>query len=251
MKLVSAQQIVQKGGVKIAIHSQAGMGKTMLAATARRPVVILTEKTGAACLTEANIKKVFGDQAVTTNIAVAEAYTIEDFEEAIEVLSEDERFDTIFIDSASELSKMLLKRAIPNYKNKMQAYGDMADEIDRFIRSLNDCPKNVIFNFHSVDHNIYDEEGDPCGTVKVPGFEGQKMRTDFPFLNGDIFCVVNDFDDEGEEVRMLRTRQGDTPHYAKNRSGSCNELEPMHIQKLIDKMKGKRPVRKPKKKASK
>lgn len=244
MKIVSAHTITQKGGIKIAVQAVAGMGKTMLAATATKPIVILTERTGATCLSAANINKVFGKDAVTTNIPVVEAYTVEDFEEAVNTLMSDDRFDTIFIDSASELSKMVLTKAKPNYKNKLQAYGDMAEEIDRFIRSLNDAPKNIVFLFHSVPHPSWDEEGEPIGTVMVPGFEGQKMQTDFPFLNGEIFAMVNDFDDEGEETRMIRTRQGDSNIYAKNRSGSLNEMEPPHIDKLFAKLRGAMPKKK-------
>ena len=248
MKIVSAQRLTQIGGVKIAVQAVAGMGKTMLAATAKKPIVILTERNGVTCLTEPNIRKVFGKDAVTTNVPVVEAYTVEAFEDAIGNLMDDTRFDTIFIDSVSELSKMLLTKAKPNYKNKLQAYGDMAEQVDMFIRSLNDAPKNIVLLFHSVACESWDEEGEPLGTVMVPGFEGQKMKTDFPFLNGEIYVMVNDFDDEGEETRMIRTRQGDTNTYAKNRSGTLNDIEPPHIQKLIDKLKSTRPKKVVKKK---
>tara|TARA_R110000851_G_scaffold39729_7_gene100732 strand:+ start:8822 stop:9577 length:756 start_codon:yes stop_codon:yes gene_type:complete len=251
MNIVSAQSITQKGGIKVAIQAIAGMGKTMLAATCTKPIVILTERTGATCLSEANIRKVYGNDAVTTNIPVVEAYTIADFEDALDKLMADKRFDTIFIDSTSELSKMLLAKAKPNYKNKLQAYGDMAEQIDIFIRSLNDAPKNIVFLFHSVASDSWDEEGEPMGTVMVPGFEGQKMKTDFPFLNGEIYVMVNDFDDDGEETRMIRTRQGDTNTYAKNRSGTLNDIEPPHIDKLFAKLRGSAPKKKKKPAVSK
>ena len=237
MEIKSASAIRRVGGIKIAIHAAAAMGKTILTATLKKPIIILTERTGASSLSLKNIKAVYGESAVTTKIPVVEAYTVAEVEEAVAKLSKDKRFDTIVFDSMSELSKMLLKEAIPNYKNKLQAYGDMADQVDEFIRSLNSCKKNIVFLFHSVASESYDEEGDPIGTVMVPGFEGQKMKADFPFLNGDIFCMVNEFDDEGNEKRFLRTRQGDTIHYAKNRSGGLKELEEPHLEKIFAKLK--------------
>ena len=66
------------------------------------------------------------------------------------------------------------------------------------LRELLDSDKNIVYLFHSHKVEVYDEEGNPSGTNYVAGFEGQKMKTDFSHLVGDIFCIVNDFDDEGE-----------------------------------------------------
>ena len=244
VKVKLASKVAREGGVKLAVHAAAGMGKSMLAATLTKPVVILTERTGADCFSDENIRQIYGGKG-NTKIGVVEAYTIEDVEEAFTELVEDERFDTIVLDSASELSKMLLKLAMEGTTNKMQAYGMMADNIDELLRNLIDCPKNIVFLFHSHKVEVYDEEGNEMGTNFVAGFEGQKMKTDFSHMIGDIFCIVNDFDDQGEETRLLRTRQRDTPFYAKNRSGMLKDLEPMNLQAIIDKLSGvKNPSRK-------
>ena len=77
VKIRLASKVSKEGGVKIAVHAPAGMGKTLLTSTLKNPVVILTEKTGADCLSNENITKVYGKEA-TTKIGVVEAYTIED-----------------------------------------------------------------------------------------------------------------------------------------------------------------------------
>ena len=230
VKIKSSSEIADKGGVKIAIHSAAGMGKTMLAATAPKPVLIRTEKTGADGLTEANLKSVYEDEkGITYDIPIIEAYTMKDIEAAIEFCRTSDEFETIVLDSVSEMSKLLLKEVLPQYKNGMQAYGDMANQIDDLIRAMRDDDKNWVFLFHSDKSDVYDDEGEPSSTQFIPGFEGQKMNNEFPYLIGDVYCIVNEFDDAGEEVRKLRTRTGDTPFYAKNRRGRLDELEKMHL----------------------
>jgi hypothetical protein len=233
----SSNSMAGAGGIKIAIHSAAGMGKTMLAATCPKPVVILTERTGADSLSEANIRAVFGDKkGITYDIPVVEAYTIPDIEEAIEMCRTDKRFDTIVFDSVSEMSKLKLKAELPLHKNMMQAYGAMANSVDDLLRAMRDDKKNWVFLFHSDSNEVYNDEGEPSATVFVPGFEGQKMQKEFPYMIGDVYCMVAEFDDEGKEQRKLRTRQGDTNYYAKNRRGRLDELEEPHIGRVFWKL---------------
>ena len=235
----SSTKISDSGGIKVAIHAAAGMGKTLLAATAPNPIIILTERTGADSLSPANIEAVFGGQkGITKDIPVLEAYTTKEIEEAIEYARGSDH-ETIVFDSVSEMSKIRLKEEMPKHKNGMQAYGQMASDVDVLLREMRDDDKNWVFLFHTDTEEVYDDEGEPSATLFVPGFEGRKMGREFPYMIGDIYCIVNEFSDEGEEKRMLRTRQGDTASYAKNRRGRLDELERMHLGSLFWKLKRK------------
>ena len=241
IRIKSSKKVTSRGGIKIAIHSAAGMGKTMLAATAPKPIIILTERTGDDCLSEQNIKAVFkGVNGITTDIPIIEAYTVSAIEEAIEYCRNSDDYETIFLDSVSELSKLKLKEEAPLHKNKLQAYGEMADHVDDLLRAMRDDKKNWVFLFHSDKNDVYDDDGEASSTVMVPGFEGQKMLNEFPYLIGDVYCMVSEFDDQGEEKRMLRTRQGDTAYFAKNRRGRLDELEPPHIGRIFWKLTKKK-----------
>lgn len=240
IKIKSSKSLTSKGGIKVAVHAAAGMGKTMLAASCPKPILILCERTGADSLTPANIKAVWGKaKGITTDIPIIEAYTTADIEEAINYCRESDDYETIVFDSVSELSKIKLKEEKPLYKNTMQAYGAMAEHIDDLIRAMRDDDKNWVFLFHSDHDAVYDDEGNPSASHFVPGFEGRKMQNEFPYLIGDVYCLVNEFDDEGEERRMLRTRQGDTPFYAKNRRGRLSELEAPHMGSVFWKLNKK------------
>lgn len=244
IKIRSSKTISHKGGIKVAIHSLAGMGKTMLAASCPKPVVILTERTGADCLTEANIKDVWSvdgklKKGIVTDIPIIEAYTTSDIEEAITFCRNSDDYETIIFDSVSEMSKLRLKEALPNHKNAMQAYGVMAAHVDQLIREMRDDPKNWVFLFHSEREDVYNDEGEASSTMYVPGFEGQKMQNEFPYLIGDVYALVSEFDDEGQENRVLRTRQGDSTYYAKNRRGRLDELEEPHIGRIFWKLNRK------------
>lgn len=241
VKVRSSKTISNKGGIKIAVHSKAGMGKTMLAASCPKPVVILCERTGADSLTERNIREVWGDKkGITYDIPIIEAYTPAEIEEAIDFVRASDDYETIIFDSVSEMSKIMLKEELPNHKNAMQAYGLMAQNVDKLIRDMRDDPKNWVFLFHSGREDVYDDEGEPSSTQFIPGFEGQKMNNEFPFLIGDIYCLVADFDEQGEEKRMLRTRTGDTTYYAKNRRGLLDELEEPHMGRIFWKLTKKK-----------
>ena len=237
MKIVSASDIKKSSGVKIAVHGAAGMGKTMLAATCRKPLVILTEETGADSLGKENILRVFPDEKlITTDIDFLPAYTPSKFKEATEIALKSE-YETIIFDSISEACKLLLSDEKANYTNQMQAYGKMAEKIDILLRTLRSSEKNIVLLFHSKRvEDSYNEEGGSVVTY-VPGFEGRVMTDEFPYLFGDVYCLVNEFDDEGNEVRRLRTRQGDTLYFAKCRSGVLPELCPPHIGKIIKKLR--------------
>lgn len=237
MKIVSSNKLAEEGGVKIVVHGAAGMGKTMLAASCPKPLLILTEKTGADSLTEENIRKVYGNQkGITYDIPVVEAYSTADIEKAINFARESDEYQTIVIDSVSELSKLRLKEERPNHKNQLQAYGMMAEDVDNLLRSMRDDDKNWLFLFQSGVFEVYSDDGEASHTQFVPGFEGQKLKVDFPYLLGDVYCMVAEFDDEGIEKRMLRTRQGDTVFYSKNRRGKLKELEPPHIGRIFWKL---------------
>lgn len=245
VKVTSSKKLTHKGGVKIAVHSAAGMGKTMLAASCPKPVVILCERTGADCLTEKNIRDVWerdGElrKGIVTDIPIIEAYTTKDIEAAIDYCRASDDYETIVFDSVSEASKIRLKEELPNHKNGMQAYGEMANGVDALLREMRDDPKNWLFLFHSGKQDVYDDEGNAASTEFIPGFEGQKMNNEFPYLIGDIYCMVAEFDDQGEEKRMLRTRTGDTAFYAKNRRGLLDELEEPHIGRIIWKLTRKK-----------
>ena len=138
------------------------------------------------------------------------------------------------------MSKLKLKEELPQHKNMMQAYGAMANSVDDLLRAMRDDKKNWLFLFHSDANEVYDDEGEASSTIFVPGFEGQKMQREFPYMIGDVYCMVSEFDDQGEEKRMLRTRQGDTAYYAKNRRGRLDELEEPHIGRIFWKLTKKK-----------
>lgn len=240
IKIRSSKVIANKGGVKIGVHSSAGMGKTMLAATCPKPVVILTERTGADCLSPENIKSVWGKaKGITYDIPIIEAYTATDICEAIDYCRKSHEYETVVFDSVSEMSKIRLKDELPKHKNAMQAYGVLAIDVDNLMREMRDDPKNWVWLFHSDKEDIYNDEGEASATQFVPGFEGQKMNNEFPHLVGDVYCLVSEFDEEGVEKRMLRTRTGDTAFYAKNRRGRLDELETPHMGSIFWKLKSK------------
>tara|TARA_A200000159_G_scaffold19571_2_gene16170 strand:- start:1938 stop:2690 length:753 start_codon:yes stop_codon:yes gene_type:complete len=244
-RVKSANDLAGKGGVKCAIYSDAGGGKTLLAATAPRPLVIMVEKTGADSLTTENIKRVYGDQKkITYDVPVIEAHTVEQFDEAVNFVRESKDYDTIIVDSMSELSKIRLKDELPHHKNAMQAYGVLAQEMDDMVREMRDDDKNWVFLFHKGREDTYDEDGEKSGTQYVPDFEGQKMNHDFPYLIGDIYFIDVDPDDEsGNPARRLRTAKGDTAYLAKNRRGGLDILEDMHLGKIFWKLKKKKSTR--------
>jgi len=157
------------------------------------------------------------------------------------------KFKTVFMDSASAVCLMIQewelgkKTAKGNQVDGRMASKKFQDFTYQWFCDLITIPKNWIFVFHSEER--FTEIG--TGEDKIlqkdlyPALYGNKLRSKFTYLFSNIFQVVHGGkDDNGNGVRLLRTRA--TTEYGAERT-SCpqlNDLEPANIAALFEKMRG-------------
>lgn len=209
-------------GVKILVYGRAGVGKTVLARTAPSPIVISAES-GILSLRREGLPYI-------------PIYNINDFKECQRWCfnsPEARNFATFVIDSSSEIAEQILGHEKAQTRDGRKAYGETADQMLSLLRAFRDWQgPNVYFTAKQETSNI-------GGTLYArPMMPGQKLPDQIPYFPDEIFQLNVGKDNNGNEVRWLRTRP-DQYNDAKDRSGMLNEFEPPDLTLIFNKIMGR------------
>lgn len=215
-------------GVKCAIFGDSGTGKTRLLATAPDPLIISAE---------------FGLLSLRNDhipyIEVGNVEEVQDVYEWLEESEEAKKFKTIGFDSLSEVTELLLTKLKPGYKDKRQAYGEMAEHIGTMIRAFRNLKGyNVVF----IAKMQKKEDEDLGITYFQPLLPGKVLPQGLPYLVDEVFCAriyeIGEFgDDDYERIHYLQTYSTDKIT-CKDRSGELEPREKMNLSDIFDKIKG-------------
>lgn len=229
----------QVNGVKMLVHSVGGIGKTMLNATLPNPFIVSIEK-GLLSLSKENITKTFGANRsdVCYDIPTGEITGFADMTDVFRFLTESEHarhFESIGLDSISDIAEVCLSGAKKLVKDGRLAYGELNEKMGGMIRSFRDLPgKHVYFTAKQ------DKELDPGSNLMLyaPSMPGKELTRQLPYFFDEVFSLnVSPKDPtSGKSFRFLRT-QPDPQYYAKDRSGFLEEIEEPHLGKIINKIK--------------
>lgn len=236
---VMSNQAAHDNGAKIMVYSPSGMGKTVLCAGMPRPMIISNES-GLLSLKKSNLERLFPpaqwSQLITYDIPVAQIKTVEELESMLlwaQTSTEAAPFDSICLDSASELAEVILTNAKATVKDPRQAYGDLATRMTKVVRGFRDLKSKNVYLVCKMEA-VKDEVS---GMVKNgPSFPGQILTRDLPYLFDELFQYGITLKQDGTKERYLRT-QPDIQNQAKDRSGSLLELEYPHLGTIINKIR--------------
>ena len=194
---------IKDQGVKCVIYGGAGVGKTRACATAPRPIIISAES-GLLSLRDVECDFI-------------EIKKLKDLDAAYNELKKSDDYDTICLDSLSEICEVVLAELIPDAKDKRQAYGGMAEAIMPMLKRFRDLPgKNVIFTVKMV--SIQDEEsGKVTQELFIPG---KVLPNQIPYLVDELFFM--EVDRKGAQI--MHTKPGRS-YFAKDRSGALENSE--------------------------
>lgn len=215
-----AGQFANSTGFKAIVYGAPGSAKTPLVNTAPRPFLLFCE---------AGMLSMKG-----SNIPAYEAYTgdkIDEFFKWWHSSSETKNFDTLAIDSASQMADIYLQEAM-NGKSKsggkkhgLAAYGEMADEAMKHLRPL----------FYQKEKHTYIickqtiEDG-----VKKPYFLGKQLPTEVPHLYDAILHLgIHNVPSVGQVLSFQCRQSIDT--IARDRSGNLMEYEPPDFGAVVRK----------------
>jgi len=220
LKLTSTAQIVQY--VNILCYGESGTGKTMLCNTAHKPLILSAEG-GLLSLAEFDLPVFEIDGRNQLN----DAYDwLKSSKEA------KDKYDTICIDSISEIAEILLAEEKASTKDIRQAYGTMAELMTITIRAYRNLPFHTYFT--AKVKKVVDEQ--TGATSFMPSVPGQLLLNNLPYLFDEVLRLeIGKMPTTKEKYRYLDTI-GDRRYIAKDRSGRLAPQEEPNLKNLIHKI---------------
>ena len=187
----TTEQASSTNGVKCLVYGPAGVGKTMLTATMPAPLLISAES-GLLSLKKANLERVYGvdNPYVTYNIPVINIQTVDDLTEAYNWCAksmEANQFQSIAIDSLSEIAEVVLNNAKRQVKDPRQAYGELLEKMETVIRLFRDLPNKNVYMAAKMEP-VKDEL---TGIVKyAPSMPGAKLAVKLPYFFDEVLRML-------------------------------------------------------------
>lgn len=235
IQITMTSQVNLAQGVKALIYGKSGMGKTSLCATAPKPIVLSAEK-GLLSLGRKNIERLHGvgTPGITYDLPAIEITDMKGLTEAYQWCANpanSQYFDTVMIDSISEIGEKVLAAAKVTKKDARMAYMQLSDQMAEIIRCFRDLPgKHVIML--AKEEWVKDEMTGITSTA--PSMPGNKLAQSLPYFFDEVFRLTVG-QSEGKSFRYLLT-QPDLQSIAKDRSGSLDKMEMPHVGNFINKI---------------
>lgn len=197
---------VSANGLKCLVYGAAGAGKTTLIKTMPKPLILSAEG-GLLSLADVDIPYIeVGDMET-----LKEAYAY----------ARDSEYETIALDSLSEIAEVVLNAEKKTAKDPRQAYGALQDVMGEMIRAFRDLPgKHVLFT--AGLEKAIDEQG---RVMYAPSMPGNKLGQSLPFFFDLVFALRAEKGKDGAVVRALMT-ETDGLWQAKARTTAERRLDP-------------------------
>lgn len=240
IEIVYSSQLVEDSGVKMISYAEAGVGKTVLLATLPR-VVIISAEGGLLSLKKENLDRIYGASGLpyATDFMTIVVKTPNDVKEAYEWCihpDTQQYFDSIGIDSLSEIGELALAHYKPLHKDPRKAYGDMQDFVLEYVKKFRDIPGKHVYMSAKMGKEKDEITGQFLWGPKMPG---QQLGPALPYLFDEVFRYQIMTAADGSKARVLQTQPG-LSDSAKDRSGALAEFEYPHLGCIINKIKAKK-----------
>lgn len=239
LQFTTAEEASSLSGIKALVYGGAGLGKTALVATLPSPVLISAES-GTLSLKKANLERIWGAGRadISYHIPTIVIQTMEDLEDAYQWSSrsqEAQAFQSIALDSVSEMAEAVLNNAKRTVRDPRQAYGELIEKMETKVRQFRDLQNRHVY-FAAKQDTLKDEL---LGSTRYgPSMPGQQLGKHMPYFFDEVFCLrigVNPQDQSN--YRFLQT-QPDLQYEAKDRSGALAPVEPPHLGHVFSKILG-------------
>lgn len=209
--------------VKMLVYGQAGAGKTSLIRSLPTPIILSAEG-GLLSVQDADLPYI-------------EIKGIEDLTESYEWLTqshESSHFESIAIDSLSEIAEVILNAEKKATKDPRQAYGAMQEKMADIIRAFRDLPGRHVYISAKLE-KTQDEMG---RVLYAPSMPGNKTGQALPYFFDEVLAMRVERDAEGVTKRALMC-DSDGLWLAKDRSGKLDAWEAPDLGAIISKIGGK------------
>lgn len=211
-------------GVKLLVYGQAGAGKTSLLKTLPNPIVLSAEG-GLLSIQDADLPYI----EITSMDELREAY------EWLSSTDDGKQFDSVGLDSISEIAEVCLNYEKKNNKDPRAAYGAMQEQMSDIIRAFRDLPGKHVYMSAKLEKST-DEMG---RMLYAPSMPGNKSGQSLPYFFDEVLALRIEKDAEGITQRALMC-DSDGLWSAKDRSGKLDPWEPANLADIIAKIGGRK-----------
>lgn len=209
-------------GVKVLVYGQAGAGKTSLVKTLPDPIILSAEG-GLLSIKDADLPYI-------------EISSIEVLREAYQWLTssdEAKAYQSVALDSISEIAEVVLNAEKKATKDSRQAYGAMQEQMADIIRAFRDLPGKHVYMSAKLE-KTQDEMG---RVLYSPSMPGNKTGQALPYFFDEVLALRVEKDGEGVTQRALMC-DSDGLWLAKDRSGKLDAWEAPDLGAIIAKIQG-------------
>lgn len=211
-------------GVKLLVYGQAGAGKTSLIPTLPNPIVLSAEG-GLLSIQDAELPYI-------------EISTMTELQEAYKWLTESadaKGFESVAIDSISEIAEVVLNHEKKVNKDPRAAYGAMQEQMADIIRVFRDLPAKHVYMSAKLE-KTQDEMG---RVLYAPSMPGNKTGQSLPYFFDEVLALRVERDSDGNTQRALMC-DSDGLWLAKDRSGKLDTWESADLGVIISKIGAKK-----------
>jgi len=205
-------------GVKTLVYGPPGSGKTPLINTAPKPVLL-------AC--EPGLLSMRGSTVPTFQAFTAKS--IDEFFDWLFGSTETKNFDTVCIDSTSQMAEIYLQEAKKNNRHGLKAYGEMAEATLKHLERLYFLPYK---HTYLIAKETINNDGNI--STKRPYFPGQQLNTEVPHKYDCVLrMAIHNVPGVGQ-VKAFRCIAS-LEEMARNRTGTLNEFEQPDFTAIVNK----------------
>ena len=238
LAICSTAEMTAEATVKLCIYAPSGTGKTMLSATAPKPL-ILSAEAGLLSLRKANIERVFGvdTPGITYDVPFVTCTSMQELGDVYQWLTESPDamgFETVILDSVTDIAEVVLANAKKEAKDPRQAYGQLADQMMMILRAFRNLPNHNVVFLAKLD-KVNDELSG--GVLFGPMMPGQQLSKQLPYLFDEVLSLeAGQPTEQGLVQRYFRCHK-DWQWDVKDRSGALAQYETAHLGYIFNKVR--------------
>ena len=207
-------------GVKLLVYGQAGAGKTSLIKTLPAPIVLSAEG-GLLSIQDADLPF----------IEISDMETLREAWKWLSESAEAKEYQSVALDSISEIAEVVLNAEKKATKDPRQAYGAMQEQMADIIRAFRDLPGRHVYMSAKLE-KTQDEMG---RVLYAPSMPGNKTGQSLPYFFDEVLALRVEKDAEGSTQRALMC-DSDGLWLAKDRSGKLEGWEAPDLGAIINKI---------------
>jgi hypothetical protein len=207
-------------GVKMIVYGMAGAGKTSLIPTLPNPIALSAEG-GLLSIKDADIPYI-------------EIGSIANLHDAYAFLASSEEakgFQSVALDSISEVAEVVLNAELKANKDGRAAYGELNTKMTDIIRAFRDLPGKHVYMSAKLEKS-QDEMGK---LLFNPAMPGKSLTQGLPYFTDLVLALRVERDADGNSQRALMCNS-DGVWQAKDRSGKLDQWETPDLGALIGKI---------------